>query len=53
MVDKHLGLIFEPAEGGTMDDPVPIPLILAAIGGWGLRIEAPLRLGVGDGVRSA
>ena len=26
MVDENLGLVLQPAEGGTVDDPVPVPL---------------------------
>ena len=29
-IDQHLGLVFEPAEGGGMDDPIAIPLERAA-----------------------
>jgi iron-sulfur cluster assembly accessory protein len=47
VVDEDLGLVLEPAEGGGMDDPVPVALEVAAGGRDRLRVEpaaAPPRI---------
>ena len=38
---EHLGLVHQPPEGLTVDDPVPIPLVLGAQGGGVLGPLSP------------
>jgi hypothetical protein len=50
VVDEDLGLVHEPPEGGGMDDPVPVPVVLVAIGRRGLGETAAVGLVRVDGV---
>ena len=42
--DEHLRLVLQPAEGGGMDDPVPVPLVAGAERAFLFRVEPPARL---------
>ena len=53
VIDEHLGLVGEAAEGGRMDDPVAVALELGARRRRRLGDEAPRRAGRIGGVGSA
>ena len=52
VVDEHLGLVFQPAEGRGMDDAVAVALILAAVPRRGLRVTPAPTLRLAGGIRS-
>jgi len=40
VVDENLGLVFEPAESGRMNDAVTISLVMISVDGCFFRIQA-------------
>ena len=40
VIDEDLGFVFQPAEGGRMDDAVPVALVATAHGALRLAVEA-------------
>jgi len=39
--DEDLGLVVQAAEGGTVYDPVAVPLVAGAVGVFGLVVDPP------------
>jgi hypothetical protein len=50
VIHENLGFVLETAEGAGVDDPVPVALEGAAIGGWLFRVGAPATPGRVGGV---
>ena len=51
VVDEDLRLVFEPAEGGRVDDAVAVALEGRPVGVFGLGMLAPAAVAAGHGVR--